>query len=539
MKYKNINVIAFLLVLVSCLVFASCKEKFESVNTPTDRLSVNTIGQGQLGQAFAKAEFVGTMSPDFEGGNWTIAGVYSQYYATTTSDINTDLNIDKSDWTDGAYNTWYGDGLPQLHFVLQYTKKHNLDVAHAIADVEKVAYYERITNYWGPIVYSNFGNGETSVPFDSQKDVYMSFFKTLNNAIDILNSNQGKTVAAFGASDLIYSGDVTKWLKYANSLKLRLALRISYVEPTKAQQFAESAVDYSNGGVILNNDENADVLTTNSNKNGYSRVTNWGEFRMSANMESLLVGYKDPRLPFDFSPAKDGDSDGNGSPYEGLRNGIPKSEITPSLSDQFSDLAPQYLNSQRGGQNPDLVQMHASEVYFLMAEGALNGWDMNGGTAEQYYNKGISASLKLTANASNAVINSYIHNTTDRPIAPGGKYGLPPISNLPIAFMKSASKEKKLEQIITQKYIALFPDTWQAWATVRRTGYPRMYTRVSSDNPNVGRKEMVRRMPFTLTSYSNNKEATEAAVDLLNGKDIMSTPLWWDVKTNKPPFVGN
>ena len=91
--------------------------------------------------------------------------------------------------------------------------------------------------------------------------------------------------------------------------------------------------------------------------------------------------------------------------------------------------------------------------------------------------------------------------------------------------------EEQLEQIITQKWIALWPDSEEAYAERRRTGYPKLYDRVNSLNADIPTDEIPRRMPYTDTEYSNNTVATEAAVsNLLGGPDLGNTKLWWDAK---------
>src|SRR5690606_30446972 len=104
----------------------------------------------------------------------------------------------------------------------------------------RVQMYHRVSDYFGPIMYSQFGNQETSVAYDSQEAAYKDFFVTLDEAVAVLEQN--RTANAFGAHDQMYEGDVSKWLTFANSLRLRLAMRIAYVDPVLAQSEAEKAV---------------------------------------------------------------------------------------------------------------------------------------------------------------------------------------------------------------------------------------------------------------------------------------------------------
>ncbi len=104
-------------------------------------------------------------------------------------------------------------------------------------------------------------------------------------------------------------------------------------------------------------------------------------------------------------------------------------------------------------------------------------------------------------------------------------------SDMPIVYNAGADKEKQLEQIITQKWIGLYPDGWEAYAERRRTGYPTLYPRLNSDNPNISVNEIPRRMTYVSTEYNTNEKAVQDAIDnLLGGPDEGTTKLWWDKK---------
>src|SRR5690606_3733057 len=170
------------------------------------------------------------------------------------------------------------------------------------------------------------------------------FFKTLDEAVTVLKDNRG--ASAFTNHDQIYGGSTDKWLLFANSLRLRLAMRIKYVEPALAKSEAEKAVA---DGVMMSNEDNAMMATTVNSRNPYWIITDWNEFRMSALMESVLLGFEDPRVHVYFSPTLVYTEDGIGPRYKGLRNGIAKENIVSTLSHQHSDMGPRFLNQSRGG----------------------------------------------------------------------------------------------------------------------------------------------------------------------------------------------
>jgi hypothetical protein len=154
------------------------------------------------------------------------------------------------------------------------------------------------TDYYGPVPYFGAGDPGKEVPYDSQEDMYNDFFVKLTEAEAILKNNTGKT--PFGDFDRVYKGDVSKWIKFANTLRLRLALRISKVNPDKARAEAEAAVS---AGVMMDISEDA-YLEKNppvgDDYGGLSSIAVWNEFRMSASMESVMKGYDDPRIGIYF-----------------------------------------------------------------------------------------------------------------------------------------------------------------------------------------------------------------------------------------------
>jgi hypothetical protein len=404
-----------------------------------------------------------------------------------------------------------------------------------MAKVWKVQAYHRITDYWGPIIYSEFGNQQETVTYDTQESIYRNFFVLLDEAVAVLKANAGKT-AFVGHDQLtngseLYAGKVDKWLVYANSLRLRMALRIKYADANLAKTEAEKAVA---DGVMQDNDDTALLHTTTQSRNPYWIITDWGEFRMSALMESVLVGFDDPRLSIYFSPTVDYVEDGTGEPYEGMRNGIPKADLDQgALNAAHSDMGTAFVNQGRGGSaaGPPLRILSASEVYFLRAEGALENWAM-GGTAEELYNKGIEMSLKeVRIGATDADVTAYI-NSTNTPIPTNDEYGTPASSNITVQFMTAGTKEQQLEQIATQKWIALYPDGWEAWAELRRTKYPKPFARIASDNPDVPKEATMSRLIFAAGEYTANSDGVLAAEQFpeLVGGNKNSTRLWWDKK---------
>jgi hypothetical protein len=522
----------FALVLMP-FIAGGCTDNFNALNTPENEIVASNIDANLVGQAFAQSQYRGMygLHWQFQISTSLFADLYTQYFATTAVNFDSDQYVEVGRWIDLAWTSFYGDAAPQLKLVRDFTAENEMTLENAVANVWRVQLYHRITDYWGPIIYSEFGNGEKVVPYDTQEAVYNDFFTRLDEAIQVLESNRGGN--AFGSNDLVYGGNVDQWIRFANSLRLRLAMRVRYVDASMAQTEAEAAVA---GGVIEANADNAMVLTTANNRHPYSTITDWGEFRMSSAMESVLEGYEDPRINVYFSDAVDGDTDGDDSPHEGMRNGLPRTQKGADLNAAHSDMGTRWLNLNRGGTNPPIRVMGAAEVYFLRAEGAMLGWNM-GGTAEELYNEGIRMSMsEERIGAPSDAIDAYIAST-NTPIAPDDDWNSPALSDIPVAFDTGGSEERQLEQIITQKWLAIYPDGWEAFAEYRRTGYPRLYPIIESQSTALAEDDIFRRMTFVSSEYDTNGEAVQNATGLLDGEDANDTRLWWDAKplSDYPP----
>jgi hypothetical protein len=513
----------------------SCTKNFDDVNT--NKNSIATVGPSTLPFLFSHAEDIGTVSQ----GNYQIAqnlfaDQYAQYFACEATYFGSDRLVINQSWVGANFNPYYTDVLPQLQTLLA-----NYDSAtaeHALAEVVWVLTFMKATDYWGPIPYFSAGKVAASVPYDAQNLIYADFFHRLDGAIAILQTKAGAN--AYGSYDLIYAGDVNKWLKFANTLRLRLALRVSKVDPTTAQAEAEASVT---AGVMTVSPTDDGLITRSSvggDINGLSTMSDWNEFRMSATMASVLKGYQDPRISQYFVPtAKSGDpTPGKFANYQGLRNGLSVAQLTlaPNLAAANSHQGPRWssTNVTVGGTVVGLASytntpqnvIETAEAYFLRAEGALLGWNM-GGTAQSLYEAGIKNSMAQWGVTDATTIANYI-SSTNTPIAPGDYLNSAPVSTVPIAWSTDPAVE--LQQIMTQKWLALYPDGMEAWADWRRSHVMKLYPVANSDNsliPDPSTK-WLRRIPFLLSERQNNAAGVATGEKELGGTDNELTPLWWD-----------
>ncbi len=455
------------------------------------------------------------------------ADLYSGYMGTPTPFNGGQNNSNYfmiGGWNNAAFNIGFTSVMPAWLEVRRRAAATNPDM-YAVASIIKVEAMHRVTDIYGPLPYSLFGGGGVTVPYDRQDSIYHSFFRELDTAVTALTAyvqaHPGQK--PLQKWDYVYGGDYTKWLKFANSLRLRLAMRISYADQALAKQQAEAAVN-NPGGLLTDNSDNAAVKSSNGimiTNPLYVISDSYGDIRMGANMESFLTGYNDPRLQAYFNPSVQFPGQ-----YKGIRNGI---QIVSKPDRQgFST-----LNFQ---QSSPVHWMSAAEVYFLRAEGALRGWAMNG-TPQSLYEKGIAVSFDEHA-AGNAT--NYINDATSKaapytdPVNSANNVaaGAPELSTITIKWDDAASFETKLERIITQKWISMYPDGQEAWSEFRRTGYPKIFpVVVNNSGGTVDTKIQIRRLPFPLSEYQNNTNEVNKAVALLGGgKDNPGTRLWWDQK---------
>ncbi|WP_195405779.1 SusD/RagB family nutrient-binding outer membrane lipoprotein [Bacteroides congonensis] len=410
----------------------------------------------------------------------------------------------------------YNDIVPKVLPSLSQIEVNTTDeVPLAVAQVVKVAALHRITDTYGPIPYSQLGaDGKLAAPFDSQQDVYTNMIKDLDNAINILTAKQTNTFNP--DADKVYGGNVVKWVKFANSLKLRLAMRMVYtnynVDGKTPQTIAEEAVKHEIG-VMTSNDDNA-MFTPNENP-FYKTNYEYSDYRVAADIMSYMKGYQDPRMEKYFTKSTFTDKD-----YHGIRIGtgvLTDSEMSHSYSNMLTTL------------NSKLMWMNAAEVAFLEAEGALRGWDMKGGDAKSYYQKGITLSFEQWgAN----ITDSYLTSQKVPQIYkdPAGTFSYTgSISDITVKWKEIGGfDEENLERIITQKWIANFPLGMESWAEFRRTGYPKLMEVDKNLGTDITKGKFARRLSYPQDEYRNNGDNMPKALEYLKGADKMSTHVWWD-----------
>lgn len=539
----------------SIVLIISCTEKFDEINT--DKNALANLNEAQLPFLFSRAEQNGTNS----GWSYQVAqnlfhDQYAQYFANSTTYFPSDRLVIRMDWIPAAWYGAYTSTMPQLLTLME--KYDPASAEYALANIWWVETFHRLTDTWGPIPYFKAGivaegKAGAGVPYDPQDLIYDDFFKRLDDAVSTLKSQTSAT--PYGDYDLIYEGNVEKWIKLANTLRLRLAMRISKVDPNRAKTEAETAVA---SGVMTTSPEDDALIkksVVNGDVNGLS-VMDWNEFRMSSAMESVLKGYDDPRMEIYFYPTLNSikaNEDANGGKYnendalhpleyDGMRNGLTPAQMALPLNnaDATSRHGQRWNSASAGvtylgkaypaGQAVPSNVMASAEAWFLRAEGVLLNWNMGGGTAKEYYEQGIRNSMHQWGITDDAVVNAYISNTAT-PVAPQDAMSSPALTDVPVLF--GATTDVQKEQITLQKWLALYPDGYEAWADLRRSDALTLYPVVKSDNPDITNPatQTIKRINFITDELTTNKEEVIKGVTLLGpGGDKITTPVWWDVE---------
>nr|WP_068888439.1 SusD/RagB family nutrient-binding outer membrane lipoprotein [Pedobacter panaciterrae] len=518
MKRYSIYYVMFVLLAA----ITGCTKDFEDINTNPSKIT--TVGVRELGFMFSRAQSAATIHrPYTQTISILMPDLYSQYYALTTTSFTTDRYALNDGWLSRPAIITYVLTMPQLQAIFNNTAASSEE--YALANIMKAYTFHRFTDQFGPVPYFGAGSTASSIAYDTQEAIYNDLFKRLDSAVVNLKASTKANV--FGSQDLIYAGDISKWISFANTLRLRMALRISKVSPAKAKQEAEAAVL---AGVMTINAQTASIERSlnGDDANGLASNAANNEFSMSSTMASYLKGYADPRLGIYFQPAV-----GNGE-FKGLRNGSSATAINlpGNRPVETSNLGTRWVQRNSNGTAwvPNLALrqevMAAAEAYFLRAEGVLNGWNMGGGTAKEYYEKGIELSLQQWGVTDNTVIQAYI-NSAAVPVAPGDVANSAAVAGTPIKW--GAAETIQRAQISTQKWLAIFPDGIEGWSEFRRTGYPVMYPLLQSDNADLPIGTFIKRLPYSSVEATTNGAALAEGRKLLGGPDNAATRVWWDV----------
>lgn len=504
-KMKNKYIKIFCIAIVSAMTFTACDEGFEDLNK-----NPNALIDPAPKSMFTLAEIYidGQDYSNTRGNNGYAAQIVQHFSSLGGPGSKYSYS---SEYSGSLFGESYGKGLNQilqLMSVLPETAE-NSNMIQACR-IMKVFMFQKLTDTYGEVPYFEAGqgfNGNIFAPkYDTQQVIYNDLLKELDEAGDALDANK----PFVGNADLFYQSDVAKWKKFANSLMLRVAMRLSKVDPAKSKQYVEKAfakgVFNSNiDSAVLKHDSGPQGVRTNPITSSWVRNDlNGGEsnIKYSKTFIDLLKNTNDPRLRVYAKLEASGNN--NPADQQGLANDA--KEFPGGDKKLFSD--PNTSTVLRLDA-PTLIMSYA-EVEFLLAEAAAKGWNVSG-TAQQHYEDGVKGAMQILSIFGDKVpavtIAEYNDYITANP------------------FKATGTEAEKIEQIITQKWIVLLFNGFEAFSEWRRTGYPVL---VPVNDP-LGETDgtIPRRLIYDqselITNGANYKEAIQR-----QGLDLMTTRIWWD-----------
>jgi hypothetical protein len=504
--------------LATVFALSSCDKDFEEIN-------MNPNSPEVVSSDLLLPNVMRSTTNEIAGNAWGIGNVVMQYSAKIQF-----TNEDRYNWgpEGDPYNNFY-NSLRDLNNVIEISGAAQQNNYVGIAKVLKAHLYSFMSDAYGDLPFSEANKAKDGVnypAFDTQEAIYAGILKDLTEANALLG-----TTAEEVKGDIFFDGDIMRWKKFANSLRLRILMRLSdRQDPSAAMQ------------AILSNPAQSPIFTGNGDQavlqylgdvpNQHplylARSGSFDEYRLSENMEDKLKMLNDPRLYAYAQPTNASGSGVVGSPndYQGVPNGLGDEEALqyspsgdPALggSNNISRIGLLWSCSACTSlANPTGYQatlMSYAELQFILAEAQERGF-ISTGTAADYYRNGIEASMSYykeryeTVNlpqiAEKLIVSDFYFTQDD------------------VAY--TGTSTQKLEKIGTQKWLSLFFTGLEGWYDWRRTGYPDIKPGPAAFINTVP----VRYMYPSSIQALNGENYTQ--VIQRQGPDAITTRVWWDVK---------
>ena len=430
------------------------------------------------------------------GASWSEGNLMAQYGARIVF-----TSFDLFDWGDqsGEWDRLYLS-IRDAKELEMIAVESSLPSYEAVSLIMQSWMFQILTDMWGDVPFSEAilaGTDEMNFTpaYDSQQDIYTGLLANLEQANTLLSGSNLPAIKG----DIIFDGDLTKWQKLANSLHLRVALRLSEADESLARtEISKVFADPAKYPLMTSNDDNAALkyLTSFPNAHPISeanryRVGSFNEYRISETLEGILRQYDDPRLDFFADPTANSVTEGNPM-ISGMQNGIVDG---PAYEYKGGDAFLSKFNIDffhfQANTNEGRI-MTFSEVAFILAEATQRGWIS--GNAEQFYNDGVSANFEYWNVA------------------------------MPTTYLTGvAAYDGELETIANQKYIALFYIDYQGFIEYKRTGFPSTI----APGPDAFYNNYPSRFEYPSKEQALNATSYQAAVSR-QGADEITTPVWWE-----------
>lgn len=380
----------------------------------------------------------------------------------------------------------------------------------ATARILKAFYFWTVTDRWGDVPYSQAlkGNANLTPAYDKQEDIYTDLLNELTEAVDQFDN--GPDVKG----DYIYDGDISKWQRLANSLRMLIALRLTKVYPSSSGYAATEFADAYNhpAGAITTNANNFNalydggiILTTNP---WYNALNGRFDYAFSKTFKDLLSNIADPRVN-SFATS------GVAFPY-GLQrlDAVDFESSNGTLSRLFS--------SAYRSTTASVAIIPAAYVLLAEAEAAQRGWIA--ADAKTFYDNGVRQSF-VQWGRTIPEADAYLAGEANFSTGNGGGTNIG-VNSYGSVVGSSATTTSPLERINLQQFIASYGDGIYAWSNWRRTGIPNLSpTTYGRNSP----REIPRRYTYGVSEYASNGTNVAAAAARLSGGDVMNARMWWDL----------
>ncbi len=478
-----------LITLTLLLTATACTEKFDAMNVdPNNPTKISA--QYLLPYALERSidRYWGGRTR-FERLNLYGAMLWIQYlsrniYSNEGDNYGISPAMQNNNW-----QSFYNDGLVNFQRIITETdaksKTPNTNY-EGVALVMRSWMFSVVTDLWGAIPYNDAIKGTAAEPnytptYDSQEKVYEGLLNDLKLANEKLNV-AGPAISG----DIVYGGDIMKWKRFANSLRLRLANRQAAKKPTESRAIMREILsDATKFPIITSNADNmvlksTSVLPSNNEWNQVMIQESRTDWNLSSTLVDKLSSLGDTRITVYANPV--------GGKYTGHPNGLPDAIATNYLATSST-----IGNAFTKVDAPSLI-MTASEVNLILAEALLDG-DITTGTVKTYFEAGIKASFE--------------------------QYGL----SVPSDYYNKVGAITRAK-VLEQKWIALYGIGIEAWTEYRRTGFPVLPPkdpRAVFENDGI----LPTRLPYPGSEYSLNKASLDKGISLNGGPDNMKTKLWW------------
>lgn len=378
----------------------------------------------------------------------------------------------------------YTDILTNIDYVIAGAEKEGNKNLQAAAIIVKNYAMQLAVDIYGKVPYSEAGKAASGLihpKFDDEKTIYYDMLNSLKTANTLFDMAKGGEI---GESDILYQGDVSKWMKFGNSLRLRMAIRISNVDEAKSkEEIAQILNNHDEYPLFESNADNAHLAYPGSDwVEPWTKEHNTvGDSYIAKPIVDTLLKYADPRIAFYAEPMANGN-------YLGL-------EVGTEADTEFSRVGNRFVNNPTGA----VWFMKYSEVELIKAEAVLRGFAT--GNAGEAYQKAITASCSEYAIADTAIA-TYLAQ-------PEVKWN------------------NELKQVYVQKWIALFRQSWEAWAEMRRTDCPALQP--ASRSVYAGHNRVPLRFPYPDSEKKLNSSNIPSSVS--EDDYFWGYQIWWDTRS--------